>query len=112
MVHVTLHLDELDAAGGLCRTFVQSRAKRAVNPAEEVRVDVVVSCIFALHMLAHRPLTYSPPPSSGLQVPPTSKTSWQKVLDAFLPAGYPHSVTDDYIQFVANPHTRSGYVAR
>ncbi|KAJ9642363.1 hypothetical protein H2201_004755 [Coniosporium apollinis] len=31
--------------------------------------------------------------------PPNSKTPWQRVLDVFLPAGYPQSVTDDYIEY-------------
>lgn len=27
-----------------------------------------------------------------------TKVLWQKTLDIFLPSGYPHSVTDDYLE--------------
>jgi len=30
--------------------------------------------------------------------PKETKVLWQKVLDIFLPSGYPHSVTDDYLE--------------
>jgi hypothetical protein len=30
--------------------------------------------------------------------PRETKLLWQKVLDIFLPSGYPHSVTDDYLE--------------
>lgn len=30
--------------------------------------------------------------------PRDSRALWQRVLDVFLPAGYPHSVTDDYLE--------------
>ncbi|KAK3653235.1 hypothetical protein LTR56_004771 [Elasticomyces elasticus] len=36
-------------------------------------------------------------------IEPTTKRPWQRLLDVFLPAGYPHSVTDDYLEFV-HPH--------
>ncbi|TKA83499.1 hypothetical protein B0A55_00544 [Friedmanniomyces simplex] len=32
-------------------------------------------------------------------VEPTTKRPWQRLLDVFLPAGYPHSVTDDYLEY-------------
>ncbi|KAK4951432.1 hypothetical protein LTR10_010406 [Elasticomyces elasticus] len=31
-------------------------------------------------------------------IEPTTKRPWQSLLDVFLPAGYPHSVTDDYLE--------------
>jgi pectin methylesterase-like acyl-CoA thioesterase len=30
--------------------------------------------------------------------PQDTKALWQKTLDIFLPSGYPHSVTDDYLE--------------
>ena len=30
--------------------------------------------------------------------PKDTKVLWQKTLDIFLPSGYPHSVTDDYLE--------------
>ena len=30
--------------------------------------------------------------------PQDTKVLWQKTLDIFLPSGYPHSVTDDYLE--------------
>ncbi|KAK4575220.1 hypothetical protein LTR86_001072 [Recurvomyces mirabilis] len=30
---------------------------------------------------------------------PTTQKPWQKLLNIFLPAGYPHSVTDDYLEY-------------
>jgi hypothetical protein len=34
------------------------------------------------------------------QLPRETKSYAQQLLDVFLPAGYPHSVTEDYIQYV------------
>lgn len=34
------------------------------------------------------------------QLPSKTKSYAQQALDVFLPAGYPHSVTEDYIQCV------------
>ncbi|KAF2759643.1 DUF647 domain protein [Pseudovirgaria hyperparasitica] len=31
--------------------------------------------------------------------PNDGKSPWQKLLDVFLPAGYPHSVTEDYLEY-------------
>lgn len=33
-----------------------------------------------------------------LQLPKRTKSPCQRALDVFLPAGYPHSVTDDYLE--------------
>lgn len=30
--------------------------------------------------------------------PKEAKSWWQMALDVFLPAGFPHSVTDDYVE--------------
>lgn len=36
---------------------------------------------------------------SSVQLPTIRKKPWRKVLDIFLPDGYPHSVTDDYAAY-------------
>lgn len=59
---------ETDEAGAVTATYVQSSSMGGGNS----RVDVIL--------------------------PDQSKSPWQKVLDVFLPAGYPHSVTGDYLQ--------------
>ncbi|KAK3626557.1 hypothetical protein LTR56_019727 [Elasticomyces elasticus] len=45
----------------------------------------------------------SPTDSKGICrvdiIEPTTKRPWQTLLDVFLPAGYPHSVTDDYLEY-------------
>jgi hypothetical protein len=34
------------------------------------------------------------------QIPKNSKSYAKSILNAFLPAGYPHSVTSDYLEWV------------
>lgn len=38
--------------------------------------------------------------NATLQLPKERNSHFQRLLDVFLPAGYPSSVTDDYIQYV------------
>lgn len=35
----------------------------------------------------------------SLKLPEDAKSFPQRLLDVFLPAGYPHSVTEDYLQY-------------
>lgn len=59
---------ECDEAGNVTATYVQTAGSK-----EGVgRVDVIL--------------------------PTQTKPVWQRILDVFLPAGYPHSVTDDYLE--------------
>jgi hypothetical protein len=59
---------ETDEAGNVTATYVQT-----VRSKESLgRVDVIK--------------------------PQDTKALWQKMLDIFLPSGYPHSVTDDYLE--------------
>lgn len=85
-----LEITEYDEAGNLTSTYVQSRRTEG---AKHGRVDILVG-----QRHAHR----RPRPStdSRLQLPESGKTAWQRVLDVFLPAGYPQSVTEDYIECV------------
>jgi hypothetical protein len=59
---------ETDDSGNITATYVQT----AWSKASLGRVDVIY--------------------------PQETKAVWQRVLDVFLPAGYPHSVTSDYLE--------------
>ncbi|KAJ0383536.1 hypothetical protein COL922a_010282 [Colletotrichum nupharicola] len=77
----SLAIAEYDRAGNLKAKFIES-APRA-GPA---RVDILSS---AMHVIN----------GSSVQLPTIRKKPWRKVLDIFLPDGYPHSVTDDYAAY-------------
>lgn len=36
--------------------------------------------------------------------PDATQTIWQTLLDVFLPVGFPHSVTEDYVEYVDHNH--------
>ena len=59
---------ETDEAGNVTATYVQTTGSKESLS----RVDVIQ--------------------------PKDTKVLWQKTLDIFLPSGYPHSVTDDYLE--------------
>ena len=59
---------ETDEAGNVTATYVQTAGSKESLS----RVDVIQ--------------------------PQDTKALWQKTLDIFLPSGYPHSVTDDYLE--------------
>lgn len=59
---------ETDEAGNVTATYVQTAGSKENTG----RVDVIK--------------------------PQDTKAFWQKTLDIFLPSGYPHSVTDDYLE--------------
>jgi hypothetical protein len=59
---------ETDEAGNVTATYVQTAGSKEILG----RVDVMK--------------------------PQDTKALWQKTLDIFLPSGYPHSVTDDYLE--------------
>lgn len=45
----------------------------------------------------------------GSQYPEKVGSLWTRLLGVFLPAGYPHSVTDDYIKYTSKPlHAMKG----
>lgn len=68
MAAANYEIVETDEAGHITATYVQSGATKDASS----RVDVIL--------------------------PAQSKSPWQKVLDVFLPAGYPQSVTSDYLE--------------
>lgn len=68
MATANYEIVETDEAGNITATYIQSGATKDGN----ARVDVIS--------------------------PKESKSTWQKALDVFLPAGYPYSVTSDYLE--------------
>jgi len=68
-----LEITEFDDAGTLVTTYIESPASASTQGGRS-RVDII-----------H---------------PQTSTSYWKWGLDVFLPAGYPHSVTADYLQCV------------
>ncbi|GAB7361513.1 hypothetical protein MBLNU230_g1569t1 [Neophaeotheca triangularis] len=64
-----LQIIEHDNAGNISATYIHSAVSTQHG---QNRIDVVL--------------------------PKETKSQWQKLLDVFLPAGYPHSVTDDYLE--------------
>lgn len=79
-----LEIEECDQAGNVVATYIAS---------SDPRVDIVVRGF----------LTCASARSGGAndaQRPQQTKSYAQQLLDVFLPAGYPHSVTKDYTQYV------------
>lgn len=70
-----MEITEYDESGNLTTTYVESRVSQ--QQAGGSRVDVIL--------------------------PERTKSYWQQLLDVFLPAGYPQSVTEDYLECVVFP---------
>ncbi|KAK5114972.1 hypothetical protein LTR85_010010 [Meristemomyces frigidus] len=69
MADKRFEITEHDDAGNITATYVSS----PTNTKGTSRVDIIL--------------------------PEKIKSPWQRLLDVFLPAGFPHSVTDDYVQY-------------
>jgi len=87
LINSALEIEEIDQANNLVATYIQSPFNKKGG-----RIDVVVG--------------YSSP--MGLmcsffwlakQIPKNSNSYTKSILNAFLPAGYPHSVTNDYLEW-------------
>ena len=94
MSKTRLDIKEYDEAGNLVATYIQSASKRSDQNA--ARVDVVVSSLIGL--FARQCLVQVHHSHTASKLPDNPKTIWNKCLDVFLPAGYPQSVTDDYLK--------------
>ncbi|KAF2178085.1 DUF647-domain-containing protein [Zopfia rhizophila CBS 207.26] len=70
MAPTRLEVVEHDEAGNITSSYIESDAPQKDG---KLRVDILL--------------------------PETTKGYWQQLLDVFLPAGYPQSVTEDYIQY-------------
>lgn len=87
MAAKSFRIREYDDADNVVATYVQS-----LGSEKESRVDVIVCpCpICEIRLAADRK-----------QRPGNSQSFtalWSKTLDVFLPVGFPHSVTDDYLE--------------
>ncbi|KAF2491100.1 DUF647-domain-containing protein [Lophium mytilinum] len=78
-----LSITERDDAGALLATYISSPSSQGS------RVDIIVRphALYPSHV------------SNQPQHPQHPKSSWRTVLDVFLPAGYPSSVTEDYLEY-------------
>jgi hypothetical protein len=93
MATITAKAIERDEAGKITAIYVQSRGALSSSNDESSRVDVIVSgapssidgFLYAC-CLTH------------IQVSGEEKIPWRSILNVFLPAGYPHSVTSDYLE--------------
>ncbi|KAF2399224.1 DUF647-domain-containing protein [Trichodelitschia bisporula] len=68
-----LEIVEVDEAGNTTATYITNEGSAGKKPDPSSRVDVIL--------------------------PQDPKSLWQKGLDVFLPAGYPQSVTEDYMAY-------------
>lgn len=83
---MTLEIIESDEAGKVVARFVHTSS----STGSERFTFIVWSRDPNQHNIK---LTFGKPPESP-------KGAWQQLLDVFLPAGYPHSVTEDYMPYV------------
>lgn len=85
----TLELIETDEAGNVVATYVQT----STGGRNATRIDRIVTHHSESIQSSHSYLT---------QVPKGSQKSLKTLLDVFLPSGYPQSVTEDYLPYVAS----------
>ncbi len=81
----SIEITETDQANNLVATYITSPFGENAS-----RVDVVVRDQFVG--------LYQEPALISSQIPQNSTSYARSILNAFLPAGYPHSVTSDYLE--------------
>ncbi|KAE8453123.1 hypothetical protein EG329_012310 [Mollisiaceae sp. DMI_Dod_QoI] len=82
----SIEITETDQANNLVATYITSPFGENAS-----RVDVVVRDQFVG--------LYQEPALISSQIPQNSTSYARSILNAFLPAGYPHSVTSDYLEY-------------
>jgi hypothetical protein len=90
-----IELKEYNEAGSLLSTFIQSDGQLSeIKKRDAVsRVDIVVSkALFAKYSCCLLSI------SNSTQAPQEKISVFERWMDVLLPAGYPNSVTDDYLQ--------------
>ncbi|KAL9097334.1 MAG: hypothetical protein Q9165_000761 [Trypethelium subeluteriae] len=100
---------EVDEAGRITATYVQVPSSQIPpdggKEKRDARIDVVVSTESSEDSIFVLPSINSTTPDGHLAdcslLSKAATKSWLQtyVLDVFLPAGYPHSVTDDYLKY-------------
>ena len=97
---------EVCGCGGAFRARVQSVASRQSQPPHCHYMMSLQRCeIVESNEAGNTTATYVQTAGSkggservDVILPENTKAVWQRVLDVFLPAGYPHSVTNDYLE--------------
>jgi hypothetical protein len=89
-----LEVVECDDAGNFTCSYVETES---LQPARRSRVDIIVRMCSPDARLRRFRVRFM---ADGffLKLPKHAKSYAQQLLDVFLPAGYPQSVTEDYIQ--------------
>jgi hypothetical protein len=88
LTNPSLEIEEIDQANNLVATYIQSSFNEKGG-----RIDVVVS--YPSPMVLMCSFFWL-----AKQIPKNSNGYAKSILNAFLPAGYPHSVTSDYLEWV------------
>lgn len=81
-----LEIKESDQAGNVVATYIASG---------DSRVDVVVRAFLTCALTRGGS-------ANDAQLPQQTRSYAQQLLDVFLPAGYPHSVTEDYTRYATS----------
>ncbi len=99
MSKIEFEIAECDKSGNVIATYVKSHLSET-GASEPTRIDIIVS----LHCgdAGIRATT-----NARSKLPENTQQRWQSLLEVFLPAGYPHSVTEDYLEYVNYLTTKS-----
>lgn len=87
----SITLIETDEVNNPTATYVCTESQKQSNDGRKGRIDLLVSLYTVLYSV------------KSLTSQPSTSLSWSRanlmniLVDIFLPAGYPHSVTDDYL---------------
>jgi hypothetical protein len=85
---MSLEFEEKDEAGTVVATYITSSKG---TDASTWRVDMLVR-LYSLHLRSFSDYLWTLQPR-GKRI-----SLWLQALNVFLPAGYPHSVTKDYME--------------
>lgn len=99
MSKIEFEIAECDRSGNIIATYVQSHWSETGAPGH-ARIDIIVS----LHC---RDAAIRETTNARCKQPEKKQERWQSLLEVFLPAGYPHSVTEDYLEYVQYLTTKS-----
>ncbi len=80
-----VEIEEVDQANNLIATYIKSTSTE-----NGLRLDVIVIIPSFVFIFTSGP--------DAKKIQKSSTSFGRNILNAFLPAGYPHSVTEDYLQ--------------
>lgn len=90
-IAMELRISEYDQAGKDVAVYVSSKGSD--------RIEFIVCQVHSLPIYCPR-VSGSPPIAYNLKRTEEQGILWTRLLSVFLPAGYPHSVTSDYMWYV------------